>query len=347
MCSHPEFEFECSPADGHGHPHLLGFARYQLLDLEGNVLAEGGKRSFCMLDTACSGGVEPSFEHCLDQGISASCHDDYPPSLGCQYVDATAVPGATTRALRLRAEVDPDGVLPDADRTNNVAEVTVGGCGDGQLQGGEECDGGPCCDPDCRLRLAGTSCRAAATPCDLRETCDGVSAACPTDRRAANGTTCGPGAPPCTRQVCRAGSCLVERVAPGCLIDGACHLPGATDPGDACRRCDVSQPDTWSPVAGADLAGLRCQMARVFADTALACPARPMRAARARLTRTRRIIERLNVVAPERAAFLHGRAVRIVTRASHNLDRASARCETADLEAEVNGLLDQLRRFAL
>jgi hypothetical protein len=91
-------------------------------------------------------------------------------------------------------------------------------CGDGLVQGDEECDcaGGncandPCCDgatcrfkpqatcaahqPCCNLNTcspqrAGVTCRASKGQCDIAETCDGSSVTCPADVRKAVGTPC-------------------------------------------------------------------------------------------------------------------------------------------------------------
>lgn len=138
VCANPLFE--CSPADGHNHPHFTDFGRYELFDAAGTPVATGGKRSFCMLDTACPGGGTRVYTDCQDQGISPGCYDEYAPTLGCQYIDVTDVPDVTTRAFRLRVTLDPDDLLPDVDRTNNAVEVALPGCGDGIVQEGEECD---------------------------------------------------------------------------------------------------------------------------------------------------------------------------------------------------------------
>src|SRR5215510_300626 len=192
VCEDPRFI--CSPADGHNHPHLIGFADYELLDFQGNTLRQGGKKSFCVRDNRCDDGT-PVFD-CTNQGLSPGCVDDYDPSLGCQYIDVTGVPDVTRRALRLRATLDPNRQLDDADRVNNTTQVVIPGCGDGVVQAGEECDPGaapadPCCGTDCRL--SPPPCAAPPGPCGS------AIAAFP------DGTPCGPGAPPCVAQVCESG----------------------------------------------------------------------------------------------------------------------------------------------
>ncbi|EPB75866.1 Disintegrin [Ancylostoma ceylanicum] len=90
-------------------------------------------------------------------------------------------------------------------------------CGNGVVDGSEECDCGtretctdPCCDPltctlrahaqcaahhqcchRCELRKAGEVCRSARSPCDVPETCDGKSGDCPPDGHLVDGTACG------------------------------------------------------------------------------------------------------------------------------------------------------------
>jgi hypothetical protein len=134
-------QYECSPSDGHNHPHYIDFAEYELLDVQGNVLGLGGKRTFCALDYTCPDDFEPVYD-CEFQGISAGCDDYYHSELGCQYVDATGVPDVLRRALRLRVTFDPGRSLPDANRANDVIEYAIAGCGDGVVQEGESCDPG-------------------------------------------------------------------------------------------------------------------------------------------------------------------------------------------------------------
>jgi hypothetical protein len=151
VCGDPRFI--CSPADGHDHPHYIDFARYELVDADGRLLALGAKRSFCIRESWCPPGTPVTFT-CDDMGVQSGCYDYYAPSLGCQYIDATDVPDVQRRALRIRVTLDPDRTLPDANRSNNHTVAAIPGCGDGLLQPGEACDPGPaatqpCCDPGC------------------------------------------------------------------------------------------------------------------------------------------------------------------------------------------------------
>ena len=80
----------------HGHWHMKDFLRYQLLDLDGNVVASGEKRSFCVMDMS---QVYPRPDapcranyNCNKQGLSVGWNDVYDDSLDCQFIDATGVP---------------------------------------------------------------------------------------------------------------------------------------------------------------------------------------------------------------------------------------------------------------
>lgn len=54
-------------------------------------------------------------------------------------------------------------------------------CGNGIVDGAEDCDGGACCAYDCTLLGPETTCRAATGACDPAERCDGLRAECPVD----------------------------------------------------------------------------------------------------------------------------------------------------------------------
>ena len=103
-----------------------------------------------------------------------------------------------------------------------VAElITAQQCGNGIVEGDEECDcggqsgcqGNNCCDPttckfinnavcdqsneqccsECQFATNGTVCRATTGVCDPQEVCSGTSATCPSDIVAPNGQDCGNG----------------------------------------------------------------------------------------------------------------------------------------------------------
>jgi hypothetical protein len=125
-----------------------------------------------------------------------------------------------------------------------------GRCGDGRVDPGEACDGGPCCTPGCTLAAPTQVCRAAAGPCDAPERCDGARPACPTDAPAPDGAGCSDGDACTTDDRCTAGRCV-----PG--------APRACDDGNACTR-DLCASATGCQHPPAD--GLAC-------DDGLACTA--------------------------------------------------------------------------
>lgn len=355
-CADPDFV--CSPADGHMHPHFASFGRYELLDMRGNVVKLGAKRGFCLRDDSSCGSSPFT---CYNQGISPGCFDDYHPELGCQYIDVTAVPGIGTRAFRLRATVDPLQLLVDRDRSNNSSEVILPGCGDGVLQPGEECDpgvpvSGICCDADCHLipgcdlscalRPANSVCRPATGPCDVVEMCDGISPSCPADAGLPDGSACGATPEPCIEDVCRAGACVAERHASGCLIGATCYLPGAPDPGNACQHCDPARTiDLWSPDHDATPTGVGCQLGRVeIATRSIACPAGIAARITARLQRARYMADQLPDASPADADRVEGRLLQVTRRVSRLLERGERRgCSSGAALAEVQALVEQLR----
>jgi len=113
-CSNPLFVCGTS----HGHAHFEDFAKNEILDSEGNVVAEGQKYGFCLLDQSCS---NPQYS-CSFQGITAGCSDVYSAGLPCQYVDITeeTLPDGL---YRIRVHIDPENVFPETDEANNIIEV--------------------------------------------------------------------------------------------------------------------------------------------------------------------------------------------------------------------------------
>jgi hypothetical protein len=271
--------------------------------------------------------------------------------------------------MRIRTTIDPFGGLPDGDRTNDIVELAIPGCGDGVRGDGEDCDAGPdggaCCTADCRFAAAGTPCRPAAGACDAAETCTGSSATCPRDGAGADGTPCGPGTPPCMEDRCQGGTCrstpvpdgtacgaglppciadecragACTRIAAGgwCVVDATCIPPGTLTP-DGCRTCAPERArDRWTPIAGADPAGLRCLLGGVATAADDTCAAGARRRLVRRLVRLERLLTR--IVDRDRRA-LRAR----FARTSRALQRLAARTRCAAAEAEA--LRVQARAYA-
>ncbi|KAG9488532.1 zinc metalloproteinase-disintegrin-like protein H3 isoform X2 [Eleutherodactylus coqui] len=70
-----------------------------------------------------------------------------------------------------------------------------------KLKGQSECAEGECC-ANCKIKVAGSVCRAAKDDCDLADLCDGKSQECPTDRFIYNGRMCNDGQGTCYNGKC-------------------------------------------------------------------------------------------------------------------------------------------------
>jgi hypothetical protein len=90
---------------------------------------------------------------------------------------------------------------------NNTGNNSNGYCGDGIINGNEQCDGGNCCSSNCTFKFAGTECRASTGFCDIAESCNGRSSYCPSDLFKPQGTVCNDENPCTTNDVCSLGVC--------------------------------------------------------------------------------------------------------------------------------------------
>ena len=126
-------EFVYHPS--HNHTHVDAWAKYRLRailpgDGVGDVLAEGGKTSFCLRDTSVYDGSLPNtpalpfFTECDTQlqGISVGYQDIYGKNLPDQWIDITDIPDGT---YWLESEADPENNVLEKDETNNVERVQV------------------------------------------------------------------------------------------------------------------------------------------------------------------------------------------------------------------------------
>lgn len=122
----------------HQHIHFDDYAVYNLRqalvdDGVGNVVATGGKVSFCLLDVTRYQTSAPSsaYRNCEQtQGISVNWADVYDADLPDQWIDVTDVPDGE---YWLEVVVDPENRLLEADETNNIARVRVSLGAGGQL----------------------------------------------------------------------------------------------------------------------------------------------------------------------------------------------------------------------
>ena len=111
-------------------------------------------------------------------------------------------------------------------------ETAPTSCGNGVIDGGEECDPSAsiepsCCAPTCYFRAAGAICRARTGVCDLPEACDGTSAACPADIFETANTPCVDDTDACTADLCDGVGACRHDLLPDHDDDGTCD---ASDP---------------------------------------------------------------------------------------------------------------------
>lgn len=119
----------------HRHVHFGDWAVYRLREyLEGGgvgaIVAEGGKTSFCLLDTLVHDWALPGtplarvYTSCSgdEQGISVGWGDLYAKNLYGQNIDAAGVPQGT---YWLEVEVDPENHILESDEDNNVTRIPV------------------------------------------------------------------------------------------------------------------------------------------------------------------------------------------------------------------------------
>ncbi|MEZ4319043.1 MAG: lysyl oxidase family protein [Myxococcota bacterium] len=110
-------------SDCHGHYHFNSYAQYFLKDSDGNVVADGHKQAFCLIDfEPYTQNAGPSNYSCGYQGISRNWADTYYSGLDCQWIDVTDVPPGT---YELTIELNFEQVLAESDYTNNIASVPV------------------------------------------------------------------------------------------------------------------------------------------------------------------------------------------------------------------------------
>jgi hypothetical protein len=137
----------------------------------------------------------------------------------------------------------------DPQNQQALCSVTIqvtGTCGDGDLDSGEDCDSGTCCNAITCEFLTGV-CRPIGGPCDVAESCTGQSGTCPPDDFVTGGV-CRPAGGDCDLPESCDGS------GPACPPDlkstASCRPSlGQCDPAESCdgsgNNCppDVSTPD--------------------------------------------------------------------------------------------------------
>jgi len=126
-------------------------------------------------------------------------------------------------------------------------------CGNGVVEGDEECDGGLCCLPGtCKVRPAGTPCRAVVSvdPCDVADTCDGLSGGCRNEKKPV-GSPCNDGDDRCTsNDRCRSNGRCAGDFTCNCVNNLACDTD--TD------KCTLDQCINGKCVSTPSVKGIPC-----------------------------------------------------------------------------------------
>lgn len=107
----------------HGHHHFDSYAKYELLDLAGNLVTDGGKRAFCLIDLEKVDPMAgPDRFDCDFQGIARGWADEYSNGLSCQWIDVTDVPPGD---YLLQVRLNFAEVLAETDFSNNAVQMPV------------------------------------------------------------------------------------------------------------------------------------------------------------------------------------------------------------------------------
>ncbi|MFC1733032.1 DUF4215 domain-containing protein, partial [candidate division KSB1 bacterium] len=178
---------------------------------DGNTQSGDGCSATCTLEQVCGNGSVESPEECDDgdtssgDGCSSSCAVE--PHYSCQLEPSicTYIPYCGDNTINEPGE-ECDGTdlnLYDCtDLGYDTGSLICDGtchfdmsgcsyvCGDGNVDPGEQCDGGACCTGSCTFTSAATECRASQGVCDVAEDCTGSSATCPVNGFASAATEC-------------------------------------------------------------------------------------------------------------------------------------------------------------
>lgn len=166
----------------HGHIHFEDWAIYRLREVVdsngvGDLIAEGSKTSFCILDLGVYDNTLPGFDpngsffSCgsQTQGLSVGWIDVYSLGLPGQNIDITGIPDGM---YWLESEVDPNDDVLEADETNNVTRILINLGGGGFLPDAyEPNDNGP----EVAARPAGKANSPNLGPCGPLKVVSGLS----------------------------------------------------------------------------------------------------------------------------------------------------------------------------
>jgi choice-of-anchor A domain-containing protein len=124
-----------------------------------------------------------------------------------------------------------------------VAPPSGSVCGNGIVEGSEQCDGGSCCTSTCTFSSSATVCRASAGVCDVAEMCTGSSSTCPSDSFFSSSTVCRASAGVCdVAEMCTGSSttCPSDSFASSSTVCRA--SAGPCDPSETCTGSSANCP---------------------------------------------------------------------------------------------------------
>jgi hypothetical protein len=163
-------------------------------------------------------------------------------------------------------------------------------CGNGTLDSNEACDQGKgngttasCCRSDCQLVPLGTTCREAASDCDVAEVCSGTEPTCPPDAFAAAGSSCNVGDGDLCDESCDgAGTCaavalvcddMSAATADACFAQSGCAHLGLDSGSDTMLQGNTGggtlYPDACPP--GQVLVGFNAEVGASFDKIQMVC----------------------------------------------------------------------------
>ncbi|MBN2493779.1 MAG: PKD domain-containing protein [Deltaproteobacteria bacterium] len=214
----------------------------------------------------CAGAVECQVELCDGQGgcVSQDADDGTPCSQDPLFCNG--------REVCLGGDCSsPGNPCPNPDDCDEDLDI-CSGCGDGSVNGGEECDPGSprndhCCDPaTCLYAPHGgpdpQGVCAGAPECQV-DVCDG-SGGCATED-VDDGTACSPDDDPCTEDLCSGGQCTHPTAEIVCGDGALCGLESCETAAPYEDHCCDPLSCTWTPDGGLDPQGecagaLECQV---------------------------------------------------------------------------------------
>eukprot|EP00698_Gefionella_okellyi_P016157 TRINITY_DN4605_c0_g2_i1.p1 TRINITY_DN4605_c0_g2~~TRINITY_DN4605_c0_g2_i1.p1 ORF type:complete len:692 (+),score=130.00 TRINITY_DN4605_c0_g2_i1:146-2221(+) len=138
-------------------------------------------------------------------------------------------------------------VPASASGSINATFVASPQCGNGVVEVGEQCDGGPCCTSSCLFTQSDYICRTSSGVCEQDSYCRGNAISCPANAYRAAGESCSPGA--CAMDSTCSGSgieCPFNGFAP---VDRECRaVSGVCDLAEKCTGTAVACPlDVYRP----------------------------------------------------------------------------------------------------